>query len=693
MLLDLFCYRIPRILLLLLLPGFLITASGQVAFTLASGAGSPGSTVSLNISLNSSGAQPAAMQWTLSYSAAQISSIAVTAGPAATNAGKTVSCNQAAPGSMTCVLFGLNQSTVANGVVAVAAVTIANTTSTSTVISMSNGVASTGSGSPLVAAAVGNTVTINQPVVSTTTITISANPPGLQIIVDGSALTAPQTFQWTAGSQHTISTNSPQGSGSTRYVFSSWSDGGAQSHTITTPSSPTTYTASFTTQFLLTTAVSPAASGTVQANPSSADGYYNSGSIVQLTATPFSGFQFSSWTGGMTSATALTTVGMNAPLSATANFSTASSCSYTLSRTTFAASSEGDFGRIQLSTGETCNWNASSNSQWLSISSGSSGTGGDFIGFLVAANPGATMRVGSLTIGNQIFTVTQASSACGSNVGITNAVLDPLLAGAGSLSLNISAPASCQWSASVPPGWVTITSGSSGTGSGIVQVSIATNQNSNPRMASLQVGGSAIPLIQLGTTTPQFYSDVPPSYLFVQNINLLVLNGILSGCTPTAFCPEVNATRAEAAPLIIRALFGDNFSYSPTPYFTDVSANHQFFKYIQKMRELEITVGCTTTEYCPDGLVTRGQMAAFLIRAKLGGAGIPVVGGSSISQSVYPLTPYFQDVPVSYIFFPFIQKIKQLGITFGCSTTQYCPENLTTRGQLAAFLTRGFLAP
>ena len=38
-----------------------------------------------------------------------------------------------------------------------------------------------------------------------TTTTVSSNPPGLQVMVDGSAITTPQTFNWAPGSQHTLS--------------------------------------------------------------------------------------------------------------------------------------------------------------------------------------------------------------------------------------------------------------------------------------------------------------------------------------------------------------------------------------------------------------------------------------------------------------------------------------------------------
>ncbi len=57
------------------------------------------------------------------------------------------------------------------------------------------------------------------------------------------------------------------------------------------------------------------------------------------------------------------------------------------------------------------------------------------------------------------------------------------------------------------------------------------------------------------------------------------------------------------------------FSYTMTPYFNDVPDTSNFFKFIQKMRDLNITGGCGPNLYCPQNPVTREQMAAFIIRA------------------------------------------------------------------------------
>src|SRR3974390_34528 len=74
----------------------------STALSLSSVSGMPGSVVTLNLLLSLSGTQPADLQWTLNYSNSDFSAIAVTAGTAATTAGKAVSCNSTA-GSVTCL--------------------------------------------------------------------------------------------------------------------------------------------------------------------------------------------------------------------------------------------------------------------------------------------------------------------------------------------------------------------------------------------------------------------------------------------------------------------------------------------------------------------------------------------------------------------------------------------------------------
>ena len=133
--------------------------------------------------------------------------------------------------------------------------------------------------------------------VFTPPVALQTSPAGLLVSVDGaSPVAAPLWFDWTPGSQHTIAAASPQpGTPGVRYEFLNWSDGGALAHTVTVPTSPTTYTATFDIQYLLETVASPTTGGTTTVYPPSADGYYDAGELVKVTAQPVSGYYFSNW--------------------------------------------------------------------------------------------------------------------------------------------------------------------------------------------------------------------------------------------------------------------------------------------------------------------------------------------------------------------------------------------------------------
>ncbi len=170
------------------------------------------------------------------------------------------------------------------------------------------------------------TVTMTSPVRETASwtagtipVTVATSPSGLAINVDGLTYTSPQTFNWTTGSSHTITTDSLQASGvgGTRYRWTSWSDAGALAHTVA-PTSATTFTATFGLQYLLTMTANPG--GTV----TPPTGWYDSGTPVNITGLPNTGFSFSTWTGsgngsysGSTNPRAIT---MNGPINEIANF-------------------------------------------------------------------------------------------------------------------------------------------------------------------------------------------------------------------------------------------------------------------------------------------------------------------------------------------------------------------------------------
>lgn len=74
-------------------------------------------------------------------------------------------------------------------------------------------------------------------------ITVTTNPAGLNVILDGSNHIIPPTVQGVVGMNRQIAAPTPQVSGGVQYVFDYWSDGGAQDHTFAFPATTTTYTA------------------------------------------------------------------------------------------------------------------------------------------------------------------------------------------------------------------------------------------------------------------------------------------------------------------------------------------------------------------------------------------------------------------------------------------------------------------
>ena len=78
------------------------------------------------------------------------------------------------------------------------------------------------------------------------TYTITSNPSGLQLFLDGESIFTPYSYTTTVGAVQTVEARSPQLLNGTSYQFSNWSDGGAVTHSITIPAANTTLTANFT---------------------------------------------------------------------------------------------------------------------------------------------------------------------------------------------------------------------------------------------------------------------------------------------------------------------------------------------------------------------------------------------------------------------------------------------------------------
>jgi alpha-tubulin suppressor-like RCC1 family protein len=175
------------------------------------------------------------------------------------------------------------------------------------------------------------------------------------------------------------------------------------------------------------------------------------------------------------------------------------------------------------------------------------------------------------------------------------------------------------------------------------------------------------------------FSDVPPGHWAEIYISEIACEGIATGYGDGTYRPTNQVNRAQMAIFIIRALYGDDFSYGSTPYFPDVPDTHWAFKYIQRMYEEGIAAGYGDGTYGPLIQVNRAQMAIFIIRALYG------------DDFSYGSTPYFPDVPDTHWAFKYIQRMNEEGIAAGYGDGTYQPLNVVNRAQMAIFIARGFL--
>ncbi len=222
---------------------------------------------------------------------------------------------------------------------------------------------------------------------------------------------------------------------------------------------------------------------------------------------------------------------------------------------------------------------------------------------------------------------------------------------------------------------------------------------------------------------------------YFHHVNLLLTRFISIGCQslPTLlYCPDESSgsngylTRGQAAALIVRSIFSavngnaEGFQYNnlrrpdmqTTPYFTDVSVDHPAFPYIQKMKELGLTNGCTATTFCPERTFTYGEIAKLAVLARYRRdhpssidsywpSTLPDVDTVTNSYGIGS-SPIFPDVPSSDLFYKYIQATYSLmGLNAAPPSTvcplsgntgtasqgrQFCENNTITRGWFAVYL-------
>ena len=203
-------------------------------------------------------------------------------------------------------------------------------------------------------------------------------------------------------------------------------------------------------------------------------------------------------------------------------------CSFTISPSNTTINAAGGAGTpINLSTSTACTWSVATDASWITITSPPTGSGATTVTYNVAANSGGERR-GVISVGGQSFSVTQAV-ACSYRLASTSHSAPP---GAGAVTLVVTAPSGCSWTAASNAAWITVNSGQTGNGNGSVLLTVATNTGPS-RTGTVVIAGQTLTVTQGSACA---YSIAPPSQSigFEGGLGTPVAVTAASGCTWTA---------------------------------------------------------------------------------------------------------------------------------------------------------------
>lgn len=186
---------------------------------------------------------------------------------------------------------------------------------------------------------------------------------------------------------------------------------------------------------------------------------------------------------------------LGARATTTATVMAQSACSISVAPSTLRFRADGGTGSIAVSaSAPACSWTAISTATWLRFVGGSSGTGSGSVTVSPDAHAGRDDRVAHVNIAGQRVEVVQDGVGDGSSGPAFQYSVAPstrTVSSAGgtfTIAVTTNRP-DAQWTATSSQPWLTITSGSSGTGNGAVSYRVAGNTNSYDRIATVTVSG------------------------------------------------------------------------------------------------------------------------------------------------------------------------------------------------------------
>ena len=177
-------------------------------------------------------------------------------------------------------------------------------------------------------------------------------------------------------------------------------------------------------------------------------------------------------------------------------------CAYTLTPSSETVYQSGSV-YFSLSAPSGCPWTATTPDPWITLKTSASGAGSAAIAANVAANATNVTQTGTITVGGQVFTITEPANSCTYTVG------QPALitAAGGTFTVGVTAPAGCPWTAIPQGNIVSVTSGSSGTGDGSITVFVPASNSVAGLTFRVLAAGSQIIIEQGGACAFTFATN------------------------------------------------------------------------------------------------------------------------------------------------------------------------------------------
>ena len=249
-----------------------------------------------------------------------------------------------------------------------------------------------------------------------------------------------------------------------------------------------------------TLTVSKTGSGTVASSPAgincgaTCSASFFKGTAITLTATPAAYYGFTGWSGGGCSGTGACTVTMSSDVTVSATFATLP-CTYALSLANKAFPYAGGAVNMTVTAkGVQCAAPGMASDPWISatlVGSFTNNTG--TVKVTATANDTINGRKGTATIGGKTLNVAEAGMPC--SITLSPASVNPTSAG-GSGSFSVISPTGCGWTAVVGlgPKWLSISSGTPGSGNGTIAYSVSQNTTNLARLGRIRVNSTKNPI-------------------------------------------------------------------------------------------------------------------------------------------------------------------------------------------------------